>query len=734
MKEDNDQQHNLSPAHWAEIVESSGVSDDIAFLNFKSISGIEAARLLNRRKLVDDGWVAVGIDPKTGEKLPNSLQFKPDIPIVGEDGRAQKYLSVSGCKPQPLFLNTGKPGFWSDLLDNCTTALFITEGAKKTALLLTLGYAAISVPGVWNGQLKGELKPFIKLFCSTGRPVYLVFDMDVLTKVNVQQALDRLINLLRAEGCCVWILLWDALYKGIDDLYVGAGISAVENAIRNPVTPEQWHKAILKANFDSLVRKLHAIFTESEDAATQQYELIHLSKSIKIQVQMLTAIYNAWRDDHDDIQPMTLDEFEKAGEQDREWLIANVLPARTTGINYSDPGVGKTLLAYNFGKAIAKGDSWNGYPTKQGRVLIIQTDEPSEETRERLRISGFFDEAFPKDQVMVLTRWSFSQLRKLQHWIEKYHPVFVVIDSLTSANRNNAAEEKDAPFGHCLLDIRDLADRYGCTIWVLHHSNRNGGLRGTTAIEANVSEVWKLRKPANSENLSPNQRVLEVGKSRSGCTGNYLLELDVNDYSWQWYEEYIPNAPPDLQKSSKADALLKFMLLEENCNQWWEPKDLAQELRLGEESCDAIRKRCERLNRRGLLESQERKKQHENNRGSTRYRVYRAVVHGRLPEIPDNVSSADVQCSDIRTAEDSLALDTNTLGNIDSENVNVEKPAQPNKGRKTQSITHKEMSNAQSPDGEVVRAPDISAGHRNPKKSHTINMQSEEVIEDDDDY
>jgi hypothetical protein len=129
-------------------------------------------------------------------------------------------------------------------LSDRTIPLFITEGAKKACCLLNLQYAAISLPGVWNAQLKGRLKDSIKHCCGLGRKVYLCFDSDQLTSPKVQQALNRLGRLLSTEGCVVSVVLWDVQYKGIDDLCVQAGADAVHDAIAKALTFEEWRDSL----------------------------------------------------------------------------------------------------------------------------------------------------------------------------------------------------------------------------------------------------------------------------------------------------------------------------------------------------------------------------------------------------------------------------------------------------------------------------------------------------------
>ena len=130
-----------------------------------------------------------------------------------------------------------------------------------------------------------------------------------------------------------------------------------------------------------------------------------------------------------------------------------------------------------------------------------------------------------------------AQMAKLKEAIEKEQPKLVVIDSLTSCNRSSTVEEKNVEYGHSLYELRDIAMETGCAIIVLHHEKKNGEVRGTTAIKANVSEVWHLK---HCDKLSSTHRLLQVEKSRSGCIGTRQLQLDTYDLNWQDQGEYDP--------------------------------------------------------------------------------------------------------------------------------------------------------------------------------------------------
>ena len=69
------------------------------------------------------------------------------------------------------------------------------------------------------------------------------------------------------------------------------------------------------------------------------------------------------------------------------------------------------------------------------------------------------------------------------------------------------------------------------TILIIHHANKNGGFRGTSAIRDAVHETWSLKRPESDpqkrskqqQQLKPHERLIEVEKSRSGRSGTHLI-------------------------------------------------------------------------------------------------------------------------------------------------------------------------------------------------------------------
>ncbi len=377
---------------------------------------------------------------------------------------------------------------------------------------------------------------------------------------------------------------------------------------RNTIQKEKVSKKLSFNQMCAQFDEINAIPCPGE----RKWMLYELAREHKVSVSQMMAAYDAALRN----QPI----FDGVGVQDLltktperfDWLVAALMPMATTALLYAEAGTGKTLLVNSIIKAVAGGQDWNGYPTKQGKVLYIQTDEPEVNTAHNLKEAGF--ESIPNENLTIYFQWQFSQMAKLKETIEKEKPKLVVIDSLTSCNRSSTVEEKNVEYGRCLYELRDIAMKTGCAIIVLHHENKNGEVRGTTAIKANVSEVWHLKR---CDKLSSTHRLLHIEKSRSGCIGTRQLQLDVYDLSWQDQGEYDPSVREANPATMSTGARL-LAFLKERPGVKFEPQELVGEFG---KSRDAIRKALSRLHKSGLLECESKVKPIKNGK-AVRYKVY----------------------------------------------------------------------------------------------------------------
>jgi hypothetical protein len=154
-----------------------------------------------------------------------SLQVRPDRPRV-RNGKAIKY-ETPGDSECILDLHP----FMRPAARDASTPLWITEGVKKGDALASRGECAVALTGVWNWQRGGEPLPCWSHVALEGREVLVAFDSDVMTKPEVQLALERLVAFLEGRGARVLVVyLADAKEGskvGVDD-YLAAGGTVAE--------------------------------------------------------------------------------------------------------------------------------------------------------------------------------------------------------------------------------------------------------------------------------------------------------------------------------------------------------------------------------------------------------------------------------------------------------------------------------------------------------------------------
>lgn len=228
----------LSADHWAEVIEDSGISPDVA--NDRGYQTLEdtvesrqlCAELGFVRSAFDrsDAWPALLI-PKyraTSEVIAHEL--KAAVPRLVPDGagksRPNKYEAPRGRASV-----VDVPKFTQARLRDLGVPLWITEGTKKVDALVTHGRAAIGISGVFNWRSKlGTLGDWEDIPLK-GRIVVVCFDADARDNRNVQLAMARFGAWLESKRATVRYVVVPAEVngvptKGVDNFFVAGGTVA----------------------------------------------------------------------------------------------------------------------------------------------------------------------------------------------------------------------------------------------------------------------------------------------------------------------------------------------------------------------------------------------------------------------------------------------------------------------------------------------------------------------------
>jgi hypothetical protein len=245
----------------------------------------------------------------------------------------------------------------------------------------------------------------------------------------------------------------------------------------------------------------------------------------KIIAEAKDRIYG--REELESIDALSIANADKA----REWLIAGIIPLGSVTLLAAGGGTGKSTVAYNWALHIGLGTKWSGRRCMKGKTLVCQSDEPLIDTSEKLSVIGYQDTPLAPGTIEFWETWRFAHMKQLEDYVRKERPLFVVIDSLTACLAGMDVDMVKSNAGDVIYGLRDLANTYRCSILILHHLNKNGGLRDSTSFVDNVSEVVKLTR---SESFDPNEFMLEWMKSRSGLTGKHVLKRDNLTYGWHY--------------------------------------------------------------------------------------------------------------------------------------------------------------------------------------------------------
>ncbi|MEH2164556.1 MAG: DnaB-like helicase N-terminal domain-containing protein [Nostoc sp.] len=235
---------------------------------------------------------------------------------------------------------------------------------------------------------------------------------------------------------------------------------------------------------------------------------------------------------------LTYDELrELAGSTVREWLINGLIPKSTTILLASDGGVGKTKFAYAIGKILIQGTQLGSFvATGKRKILYYQGDESPGDMLQALDSMGY-SESDIGESVRVRFGWSAENMPTLIQDLKEFQPELVFIDSLSTANRFSIYRESEMEYSRPILEMTGLATQYKVTFVIIHHMNKGGEVRGTTAIRNAVSEVWTLSKD-KKETATSYDRILEIDKSRSRSSSKkYRMYFNPEDLSFTFLGE-----------------------------------------------------------------------------------------------------------------------------------------------------------------------------------------------------
>jgi hypothetical protein len=192
-----------------------------------------------------------------------------------------------------------------------------------------------------------------------------------------------------------------------------------------------------------------------------------------------------------------------SAEDDTDWIVEPLIPARRLVALYSAPKVGKSLLMLEIAVQVSRGGDVLGVSTgAPRRVLYVDFEnDPRGDIRERLRAMGFG----PKD-LGGLDYLSFPRLAaldtanggaQLAAAVRVYGSQVVIVDTISRAIAGE--ENENDTWLNFYRHTGRLMKAEGVALVRLDHSGKDEsrGQRGGSAKSGDVDMVWRMSKVAD---------------------------------------------------------------------------------------------------------------------------------------------------------------------------------------------------------------------------------------------
>ena len=311
-----------------------------------------------------------------------------------------------------------------------------------------------------------------------------------------------------------------------------------------------------------------------------------------------------------EFRPRSIENLDHGG---FDYLIPGLIPKPWILLIHADGGTGKSALCQTLCKHITRGIPVNVHGglvnVKKGRCLWLNGDQSERILRRQ------FNAIDVETGVDVVSEWDmawYSRFRKIQgggvdeegnSTPGKYD--LIVIDSLDGCNDSNPYEENRKEYA---LPLKKLARRNGadfgaCTIIVIHHNNRNGTFRGTSALKAAVDETWNMTKVDSKElaerGLSSSSRIIVVEKSRDDRETQAMAFSLMPDYTYQIGP--VPDKDSNLN-TPKGQMLGMLKEMRAHRRAWSIADFVSHEMLGGEHKKRAIKYNLEKLEGQKMIE------------------------------------------------------------------------------------------------------------------------------------
>jgi hypothetical protein len=237
-----------------------------------------------------------------------------------------------------------------------------------------------------------------------------------------------------------------------------------------------------------------------------------------------------------------------------DWVVKNLIPKESITLLHSIGGVGKSYLMYGIAKAVADGEFFFGLDVMRIPVYYIDFENPLPEIVDRMKKMGGSENL----KIWHLGHEPMPIRFDADKWevYKTFPPGLFIIDSLRSSHLLEENSSKDASF---IMAHHKEIRASGSTIILIHHENKVGGYRGSTAwfdLSDHILKFSRVKKIGSDEDVEGDDFDLPIrlglgGKSR------FSSAMDLRPMYFKFEDHLLCRADdPDDETLEKMAGLL----------------------------------------------------------------------------------------------------------------------------------------------------------------------------------
>ncbi len=227
-----------------------------------------------------------------------------------------------------------------------------------------------------------------------------------------------------------------------------------------------------------------------------------------------------------------------------KYVVEKLIAESSVNVWFGQWGAKKTWAAIDLAVCVASGKQWLGMATKPCNVLIV--DEESGDTRLANRIKDVMrgelgQLANASVPIKSVSLAQFNLLKSsddadlLARLVLELNAKLVIIDALADVmlgGDENAVKDTQPVFAN----LRFIAELTGAAFIVIHHANKLGGYRGSTAIAGAIDTLLSVESKQDNSLITFKTEKMRDGEPLSfACEANwtddgfYLTQLEITE-------------------------------------------------------------------------------------------------------------------------------------------------------------------------------------------------------------